>query len=261
MFRFFNLLSVLFLMSYLSFAQDLVKPDKNFHLYILIGQSNMAGRGTLTDSLAAIQHPRVEMFTKNLDWKVAKHPLHFDKPNAAGVGPGLSFGIEMAKANSNIKIGLIPCAVGGTSISKWQLGAYDEATKTHPYDDAVIRIKEAMKYGVVKGIIWHQGESNSNVNAIETYPKQLEELINRVRDLVENQKTPLVIGELGQYKENYRNFNVMLAEMPKRVPFSVLAGSVGLIDKGDGTHFDGASADEFGKRFALKMLQLQSKKK
>ena len=259
MFKFFKLLIVLILISHLSFAQDLVKQNKNFHLYILIGQSNMAGRGPLTDSFAAIQHPRVEMFTKSLEWKTAKHPLHFDKPSVAAVGPGLSFGIEMAKAKRKIKIGLVPCAVGGTSIAKWQQGAYDDATNTHPYDDAEIRIKEAMKYGVIKGIIWHQGESNSSASGIENYPKQLQELIARVRDLIDNQKTPLVIGELGQYKENYRNFNVMLAEIPKLIPYSVIAGSFELIDKGDGTHFDSASANEFGKRYASKMLEMQSK--
>src|SRR3569623_711860 len=67
--------------------------DQKFDLYILVGQSNMAGRGKITDEFAAQHHDRVFMFTKDKQWVLAKHPLHFDKPTAVGVGPGLAFGI------------------------------------------------------------------------------------------------------------------------------------------------------------------------
>lgn len=43
----------------------------------------------------------------------------------------------------------------------------------------------------------------------------------------------------------------MLFEIPKLIPYSVIAGYVGLIDKGVGTHFEGAIADKFGKLYAL----------
>jgi hypothetical protein len=235
-------------------------PDKKMELYILAGQSNMAGRGEITPDLKDLSQPQVLALNKQLQWQPARHPLHFDKPGISGVGPGLSFGIEMAKTNSSVNIGLIPCAVGGTSIEKWTEGAYDEATNTHPYDDAVVRIREAMKHGMVKGIIWHQGESNSGTSSLQDYPQKLEDLLKKLRALTGNNKLPVVIGELGQYKSNYRAFNLMLKQMPERVENLAIAASEGLVDKGDGTHFDGPSAHEFGKRFAARMKQLQGVK-
>ena len=83
-----------------SFAQNETGfgASAQFDLYILAGQSNMAGRGKLTDSLKALRDDRVWMLTKDLTWVVARHPIHFDKPAVVGVGPGLAFGIEMANA-------------------------------------------------------------------------------------------------------------------------------------------------------------------
>ena len=237
------------------FAQT--KPNEKFDLYILIGQSNMAGRGPITDDIKNEGNDRVYMFTRDSLWVKAKHPLHFDKPRVAGAGPGLAFGIRMAEADPNVKIGLIPCAVGGTPIEHWVPGAYDEATKTHPYDDAVERIKAAMKYGVVKGIIWHQGESNSSPERSAGYFAKLTTLINRMREVVGNKQLPFIAGELGRYRPDYANINQQLALLPQKVPFTGLATSEGLTDKGDMTHFNGKSADELGKRFAVQMLKVQ----
>ena len=93
-----------------------VTRDPNFHLYILIGQSNMAGRGVITPEFENEGNARIYMLSKTNEWMLAKHPLHFDKPSAA-VGPGLAFGIKMAEANPNVKIGLIPAAVGGSPLT------------------------------------------------------------------------------------------------------------------------------------------------
>src|SRR5262245_33767010 len=71
---------------------------EKFHLYLLIGQSNMAGRGTVEEQDKR-PHPRVLMFTKENTWAPAVDPLHFDKPAAAGVGLGSSFGRAMADAS------------------------------------------------------------------------------------------------------------------------------------------------------------------
>src|SRR5690606_30398343 len=141
------LLLTVFLVPLFIHAQQ---PDKNTHIYILMGQSNMAGRGKITEEYKNQQHGRVIMLNKENEWVQAKHPLHFDKPKAAGVGLGLTFGISMAEAYPGVTIGLVPCAVGGTTIAKWSPGGYDSVTNTHPYDDALLRIKEAMKKGQIK---------------------------------------------------------------------------------------------------------------
>lgn len=234
-----------------------VKADSLFDLYLLIGQSNMAGRGEITDEYKNEGSSDVLMLDKENHWVQARHPLHFDKPSAAGVGPGLSFGIEMAKKNQGNKIGLIPCAVGGTSINTWKPGGFDEATKTHPYDDMIVRLQEAQKYGIIKGVIWLQGESDSSPEKAKDYLAKLEELINRIRTVTHNPTLPFVAGELGRYKEQYRYINNELVKLPARVANTAVASSKGFTDKGDSIHFNSASAEKYGLRFAKKMKRLQ----
>jgi len=230
--------------------------DSSFHIYILMGQSNMAGRGPITESYKSLGHERVLMFTKDQQWAPAKHPLHFDKPKVAGVGPGLTFGLGMAEAYPGVTIGLVPCAVGGTSVTKWEPGVFDPPTKTYPYNDAVIRIMEAMKYGVIKGVIWHQGEGDSNPEAAALYIDRLGRLIDRVRTAVGDPDLPFVVGELGRYREQYGLINRQLLKLPDMVSGTAVVSSEGLWHRGDGTHFDSPSAAEFGRRYAERMLQL-----
>lgn len=235
------------------FAQQ----DKDAHIYILMGQSNMAGRGKVTGQYAKQQHPRVTMLNQDGKWVAAKHPVHFDKPTIAGVGPGLSFGFVMAEADPEATIALVPCAVGGTPIAKWAPGAYDKATDTHPYDDAEKRIRNAMEKGTVKGVIWHQGEGDSNEKSTQVYLDNLQKLIHRVRELVGDPDLPFVVGQLARYRDNYQLINRELDKLETTVPHTAVVSSEGLWHKGDGTHFDSPSASEFGRRFAHGMLNLQ----
>lgn len=248
-------LTIFFLSSTILSAQEI---SKKLSIYLLMGQSNMAGRGKMTDSIRAISDPRVFMLDSNGKWVTAHHPVHFDKPTMSGVGPGLSFGMALTK-KTGTAIGLVPCAVGGTSIEKWTPGAYDKATHTHPYDDAVKRIALAMKYGTIKGVIWHQGEANSSPEKAAVYLEQLAALIERVRTLTGNPNLPFVAGELGYYKNEYQNINAALKSLPQKVKQTAVVSAEGLVHKGDGVHFDAASANELGLRFAQKMLELQAR--
>ncbi len=108
-----------------SWAQDhqpLKVEKESFHLYLLAGQSNMAGRGAVSERDKKA-HPRVFVLNRLNRWVPATDPLHFDK-SWAGVGPGLTFGKELAEADPNVIIGLIPCAVGGSPISAWKPHSY-----------------------------------------------------------------------------------------------------------------------------------------
>lgn len=58
-------------------------PD-HMRLFLLIGQSNMAGRGKM-EPQDEVTNPRIYMLTKDGKWVLAKDPVHFDKP-VAGVG-------------------------------------------------------------------------------------------------------------------------------------------------------------------------------
>lgn len=86
------------------------KIDSNFHLYLLIGQSNMAGRGAINTESKQI-NPKIFMLDSLNRWVPATDPVHFDKPSA-GVGPAISFANEMLTGNDKIKIGVIPGAWG-----------------------------------------------------------------------------------------------------------------------------------------------------
>jgi hypothetical protein len=240
-------------------SEDKDRPDPNFHIYILMGQSNMSGRGILTEEFERMADVNVVMLNKDQQWVPAKHPLHFDKPKMVAVGPGLSFGITMARKSPNVKIGLVPCAVGGSSIEVWQPGAYYESTKSHPYDDALARIKKAMRAGIVKGVLWHQGESNSSAEGAEKYLTQLKKLIENLRAEVHNKNLPFVAGELGRYREKYKYVNDELHKLPASVRYTAIASSEGLTHKGDGTHLDALSAKILGERLAEKMLEIEKR--
>jgi len=228
--------------------------DSNFHIYLLMGQSNMAGRGKITEKFKAAPDSNILSLDKQGNWVIAKHPLHFDKA-IAGVGPGLKFAQEMLKsADKEVKIGLVPCAVGGTSINKWKTGAYDDRTHTHPYDDAITRIKQAMQSGVIKGVIWHQGESDQN--DVDDYLSKLKELIRDIRSLVQNPNLPFVVGELGQYNAAYHAINLEIRKVKTQVSLTAVVSTKGLRDIGDHTHFDSESAAKLGKRYAKSMKAL-----
>ena len=243
----------------LSFKMKESKTKPGKKIYLLMGQSNMAGRGVLTDEYKNLQNSRVLMLNASNEWVIAKNPIHFDKPKSAGVGPGLAFGMGLADAFVKDTIYLVPCAVGGTSISKWEPGAFDKATNTHPYDDALLRIKEAMKIGKISGAIWLQGESDSNPKSSEVYLAKLTVLIERVREVTNNHKLPFVVGELGQYNDHYKLINEELHKLPAAVSHTGIVTSEGLTHKGDSTHFNSASATIYGARFAVGMLKLQKK--
>jgi len=249
---------------------QLSAQEKPFDLYLLIGQSNMAGRGTV-EPQDTIAFPHVFTLNKNNKWVPARDPIHFDK-KVAGVGLGRSFGIEMAKRNPDALIGLIPCAVGGSPIDAWKSGSYFKQTKTYPWDDMEKRLKIALKSGTLKGILWHQGESDSNPEKCYSYKAKLEDLIQRLRKLTENPEIPFVAGEIGQFKikankEQYSEIKPAPAkvvmnstkEVVKKDKNAAFVKSNRLQHRGDHTHFNSKSYRILGKRYARAMLKLQHK--
>lgn len=235
-------------------TQAAALPDKeSFHLFLLVGQSNMAGRGVL-DEAAKTAHPRVLMFDKKGEWQPAVDPLHFDKPSIVGVGPGRAFANAVAEANPEITVGLIPCAVGGSPISAWQTGAYYKPTKSHPWDDALIRARGALKDGQLKGILWHQGESDSKPELATQYEAKLHDLIGRFRSELDAKDVPFIVGQMGVFKERpwseaKRQVDRVHKDVPNKVSQSGFASAEGLLHKGDEVHFSTDAARTLGQRF------------
>lgn len=238
-----------------------MKPDPDFHLFALIGQSNMAGRGEVGPEDREI-HPRIFCLDRSAQWVAAADPLHFDKPHIAGVGPGLAFGKAMAVHNPGVRIGLIPCAAGGSPIRTWQPGGYWEQTQSHPYDDALARCTLAQQDGVLKGFLWHQGESNSNEQDAPCYLDLLKELVARLRSALQAPQAAFVVATLGDFFVA-RNvwaptINDALKQFALEVENTACVSAAGLTHNGDELHFDAVSARELGRRYARAMLRLKN---
>ena len=242
-------------------ADKIPLPAKEkLHLYLLIGQSNMAGRGVI-EAQDKEAHPRVLKFTKENTWAAGLAPLHFDKP-IAGVGLGTSFAKAMSEADPEIVIGLIPCAVGGTPLSRWQ-------KEGDLYRQAVVRTKAALQDGTLKGVLWHQGENDAGAEeTAKNYASRLSAMIGDLRKELGAGDVPFVMGELGEFlqresKAGRPNYwpvvNEQLHTIPKTVAKTAVVSSTGLKHKGDVVHFDSAGLREFGQRYAAAMKELQGK--
>jgi len=234
-------------------------PKEKFHLFLLIGQSNMAGRGAV-EQQDRTPHPRVFMLDKAGKWIPAVDPLHFDKPGA-GTGLGKTFAIQIAEADPSIAVGLIPCAVGGSPIDAWKPGEFYPPTKSHPWDDAIQRTKLALNVGVLKGILWHQGESDATEALAAGYESKLHDLIARLRKELDVPEVPFLVGQMGQFADKpwdnaHRQVDRSHQDLPAKVPYTAFVSSDGLQHKGDQVHFDAASYREFGKRYALAFAKL-----
>ncbi len=238
---------------------DTIPASKGHDLYLLIGQSNMAGRGRI-EMVDQIIHPQVFMLNKDSVWVAAKEPLHFDKPDYVGTGPGFSFGKAMAEFAPEASIGLIPSAVGGSPISVWQPGAYYAATKTYPYDDAIERAKRAMKDGKLKAILWHQGESDANPKKSPHYHDALSQLVTNLRRDLAAPEVPFIVGGLGEFHQkktgDVEKISAILEQATDVITHTRFVSASGLTDKGDKIHFDAKSARELGQRYAAALRSM-----
>lgn len=259
-FRIFSLFAVVLSVTSLRADDPVEIPAKNdFHLFLLVGQSNMAGRGLVAPE-DRVADPRVLTLTQENEWQPAVDPIHFDKP-VAGVGLGRTFGMLIAEAHPDVTVGLIPCAAGGSPIATWQPGGYHKQTKSHPYDDAIMRAKIAMIQGTLKGILWHQGESDSNDESAVVYEEKLHALIDRFRSKLNAPDVPFIVGQMGQFEERPWTDSKKLVDkahrhLPRALPHTAFVSSDGLSHKGDVIHFSADAYRELGRRYAEAYLDL-----
>lgn len=222
-----------------------------------MGQSNMSGRGGV-EPADRQPHPRVFMFTSEGDWVPAVEPVTHDRPELLGVGPGLAFGKALADAEPTEVLGLIPCSIGGTPLSRWEKGA-------DLYERAVHRARLARAYGTVCGVLWHQGESDSKPGLAESYGMRLSHMIRELRKDLQMPELPFVAGELGEFLYNRaldnvpeaKTVNSALARVAQELSHVVVVSSAGLGHKGDQLHFDTAAQRELGRRYAAAILSLR----
>ncbi|MEO8126355.1 MAG: sialate O-acetylesterase [Bryobacteraceae bacterium] len=248
---------LLLLLAFAGFAFAQSPAPRDLQLFLLIGQSNMAGRGPIEPQDKEVI-PGILSLNKQMEWVPAIDPLHSDKPEIAAVGIGRTFAKTLLAVNPTATIGLIPCAFGGTSLEQWKKGGA-------LYEDAVKRARFAMKSGRLRGILWHQGEADSGTAKLaNSYGERFKEFITLLRQDLDAADTPVMVGQLGEFfgkkpgaEPTFADVvNQQIALIPLQVPRTGFVSSAGLTDKGDQVHFNTASFREFGRRYAHAFLSL-----
>lgn len=232
---------------------------ENVWIFLMAGQSNMAGRGAI-EAQDLVTDPRILSIDQQGAWVTAQEPLHFYEPAGAGLDCGMSFAGEMLNhVPDSVCIAMIPCAVGGSSVYEW-LG-----DSVHRGVQLLTNFKEKVEIsngkGVIKDILWHQGERNANADDIPSYKEALDALFVKFRSLTGLDDLPIIMGELGRFaippgKQSYFNqINDIIHSVALEDPHSYYISSEGLTDKGDNLHFDARSQRELGRRYAQKYVE------
>jgi DNA-directed RNA polymerase subunit H (RpoH/RPB5) len=222
-------------------------------LFLLIGQSNMAGRGTLSsDYLDTLTN--VFLLTPTNNMEPAMNPLNkYSNIRKAlemqKIGPGYEFSKKIV-AETGIEIGLIVNARGGSSINSWEKGNKDQY-----YEKTLGRMKAALKWGNLRAILWHQGESDSGQT--DTYMVKLSNMVQNFRTDLGYPKVYFVAGELAYWRKESTAFNAMIRTIPTKIPNSSWVSAEDLTPLINTTdpHFDTKSQLLLGERYAEKVLQ------
>lgn len=251
-------------------------PDPDFHIYLCIGQSNMEGnaliepidRQDVSDRFRVMATTEFSNPKRHLgEWYVAQPPLVREY---TGLTPIDYFGRTMiANLPENVRIGVIPVAVGGCKIehlakdfnpakleseAEWFknfMRAYDN----YPYKRLIECAKKAQKEGVIKGILLHQGESN---NGDKEWCKKVKKLYDDIlSDLdLTQESVPLFAGEVVASDQGgvCGGMNAIIRTLPQTLSAAHVVSSANLSQKGDGLHFTTQSYRVLGCRYAVKML-------
>jgi len=251
--------------------------DPNFYIFLCFGQSNMEGPGRIEEQdktvddrfqvLEAVDCPNLGRTKGN--WYPATPPLC--RCNT-GLSPADYFGRTMvANLPENIRVGIVHVAVAGCKIELFDKDNYQAYASTaaswmtniinlyggNPYAHLVEMAKLAQKDGVIKGILLHQGESDTGDNE---WPLKVKGVCdNLIKDLGLNpEKVPLLAGEVVNADQEgvCASMNSIIATLPQTIPNSYVISSSGCTDGPDNLHFNSAGYRELGRRYAVKMLSL-----
>ncbi len=258
-------------------------PDPSFYVFLCFGQSNMEGfpgieqqdKDRAVDErfqvLAAVDFPRLGR--KKGNWYPAAAPLC---RGATGLCPADYFGRTLvARLPKNVRVGVVNVSVAGCKIELFDKTNHAKyAAKAPPWMANIIKEyggnpyarlvemgKLAQKAGVIKGILLHQGESNTND---KQWPAKVKGIYdNLIRDLeLKPEAVPLLAGELvnADQKGACASMNAIIAELPKTIPNAHVISSAGCAGRPDRLHFTAAGYRELGRRYADKMLSLLGQK-
>lgn len=218
------------------------------HSFLLVGQSNMAGRGNPAD-VEPISNEDIYVL-RNGRWWPMYVPVNCDR-RTAGINLAESFADAYRKDHPGVKIGLIPCADGGTKLDQWQPGEV-------LFDNAVFQAGLAMRSSQLCGILWHQGESDCADANWPDYEEKCTHVLESMRKAL-GENLPVMVGGLGDFllqlsleKPRFRNapqVTRQLRQMAEKLPNYGFVDATGLTDKGDKLHFSAHALREFGLRY------------
>jgi len=261
-------------------------PDPNFHIYLAFGQSNMEGQGVIGNEdknvderfqiLWSADNGSCSGKTKG-QWAKATPPLAHC--NNAKLGPTDYFGRTMVeKTDSKIKVGVVVVAVAGCSIKLFDKDNYKSyistATATqswmtgyinqyggNPYGRLIEIAKKAQEDGVIKGIIFHQGETDAGDGQWPSAVKKVYD--NIIKDLGLGSDIPFLAGEVLRSGVS-AGANQNIAKLPQQSKNFYVVSSEGFnqaLGDGQNVHFTAEEYREFGKRYAEKMIEVLGEEK
>lgn len=232
----------------------------NFWIFIMAGQSNMAGRG-IVEPQDTLPNPRILTINLENKWIVAKEPLHLYQPKLTGLDCGVSFACELLKqVDDSVVIGLVPCAVGGSPIQAWLEDSVFNGVQL--FSNFKEKAGMAMEYGEVKGILWHQGESDAFDDKIPVYKEKLEAVLGNMRKFMGDDSLSIIMGELGAYtrpeerQENWNKINAIIRQVPDDLNNCHVVPTNDLTSNPDFIHFNNVSQRKLGKRYADKFISV-----
>lgn len=259
------------------FALNGFSQDSKLYIFLCFGQSNMEGNArfepqdTTVDQrfrvLQAVDCP--ELGRQKDKWYTAAPPLCRCK---TGLTPADYFGRTLlAHLPKKVRIGIINVSVAGSKIEIFDKDNYQSYIDTapiwmknivaeyngNPYARLVELAKQAQKVGVIKGILLHQGESNTNDTLWTRKVKGIYD--NLMKDLsLKPKSVPLLAGEVVNADQGgiCAPMNKIIATLPETLPNSYVISSAGCTAGQDKLHFTAEGYRKLGKRYGIKMLAL-----
>lgn len=220
----------------------------NMHSFLLIGQSNMAGRGFLHEAVP-VDATHIYVM-RNGRWQKMFRPVNPDR-SFSGVSLAESFAESYAREHG-VTVGLVCCADGGTSLAQWMPGSV-------LYDNAVFHARLAQRSSTLAGILWHQGESDCTEDRYPAYREALLKMLRCLRVDLGLPDVPILLGGLGDYLtdcprpewgfSNYSAINGALQSVAQAMDNVGFVPAAGLTSNPDRLHFNAASLHEFGQRY------------
>ncbi|RXM39514.1 acetylxylan esterase [Chryseobacterium sp. CH21] len=218
------------------------------HSFLMIGQSNMAGRGYAKE-VPPIFDEHIKMQRNGL-WQIMSEPINFDRPSS-GVSLASSFAAAWRLDHEQDEIGLIPCADGGTSLDDWAVGG-------SLFENAVSQARLAQRTSEIKGILWHQGENDCSPEKAAQYQEKFAVIMDTLRQELKIPEVPLIIGGLGdflpngifgQYFTHYSLVNRELEDFAQSHKNCYFVTAKGLTANPDSIHFNAQSQRVLGIRY------------